>query len=134
MLTGCITREQADSRLESGCTAAAGIFLNEGYTVKSVEKSTFGESKEFGAGYRVTDLTIIESNGWAELDKEVECTFAEDLGVFGSSHNADLHQLKVNNEIYGSKGANTSMIGLFGDVDKHMKVNIAVEKAMTTQK
>ncbi len=126
-LTGCITREQADNRLERGCTAAAGIFLDEGYSVKSVKKSTFGVSKEFGNGYRVANLTIIESDGWADLDKNVECTFAEDIGAFGSSHSASLYQLKINDEVFGIQDGQ-----LLGDIDTHLKLTAAVESALAT--
>lgn len=127
MLTSCITREQADNRLARGCTAAAGIFLDEGYKIKSIKKSTFGSSKEFGNGFRVADVTAIESDGWADLDKEIECTFAEDLGVFGSSHSASLYQLKINGEIYGIQDGQ-----LLGDIDTHLRLTAAVESALAT--
>gem|GEM_PF-521146 len=134
ILTGCISREQADNRLERGCKAAADIFSNGGYSIKSIKKSTFASSKEFGDGYRDVKLTVIESDSWADLDKDVECVFIEEIGVFGTSHSANLHRLIVNGETYGVKDANTSMVGLFGNTNTHIKVSVAVEKAMKAQK
>ena len=129
MLTGCISREQADKRLERGCVAAAGVFLEDGYSVKSVKKSTFGPSNEFGPGYRDTVLTIVETDDWADLDKDVECVFAEDMGAFGLSHSAGIYQLKIDGETYGIENG-----VLLGDVDTHLKLTTAVENAMRTMK
>ena len=124
-LGGCINREQADTRLERGCRAAAELFIDEGFSIKSIKKNAFSLSKEFGQGYRNVKLTAIETDDWIDLDKDIECIFAEDMGAFGLSHSASLYQLKINDEIYGvEKGK------LLGDIDTHLKITIAVENAM----
>ena len=105
------------------------LFLEDGYTVKSVKKSTFGPSKEFGSGYRDAVLTVVETDDWADLDKEVECVFAEDMGPFGLSHSASLYQLKIDGDTYGIENGQ-----LLGDVDTHLKLTTAVENAMGTIK
>jgi len=124
-LTGCINRQQADTRLERGCTAAAEVFMEEYFSVKSVKDRAFSFSREFGKEYRDVKLTIVETDGWVDLDKNVECVFAEDMGAFGMSHSASLYQLKIDDETFGvEKGK------LLGDMDTHMKLTAAVESAI----
>ncbi len=125
LLTSCVTREQADTKLAKGCEAAAGLFLDDSFSIKEVKRKTYNQDPEFGNGYRKVMLFAVETDGWLDLDKEYVCIFAEEFGVFNSSHNATIYQLKVNDQTYGIENGN-----VLGDIQKHMKIMNAVEDAM----
>ena len=126
ILTGCISRGDADARLSRGCAAAAELFIDNDFKIKTIKSSKFKPSSEFGSGYREVILFAIESDDWMDVDKEYKCVFAEEMGLFGSSHRASIYQVKVNDEIYGMDGDK-----IIGDMATHLKLNETVERAMT---
>ncbi len=125
LLTSCITREQADDRLTRGCVAAVELFIEDGYKIKEIKKSTYKTSQEFGSGYREVMVFAIEYDGWVEIDNEYRCIFAEELKSFGNSHKASIYQVKVNGETYGREGNN-----ILGDMATHLKLTETVNNAM----
>ena len=125
MLTGCVSREQADAKLGKGCAAAAETFLDDGIEIKKIEKSSFKKSKEFGEGYREVRLDVIESDGWYEPEKEYACVFAEEFGLFNMSHDASIYQVVVDGELYGKKGEE-----IVGSFQNFLKLTETVERAM----
>lgn len=125
LLTGCISREQADTRLANGCAAGAENFIEEGVKIKKIVKSSFSTSTELGEGYREIILDVVESDGWYETDNQYKCIFAEEFTPFNASHKASLYQIKVDDELYGKKG--DEIIGSFQD---HLKLTETVDRAM----
>ena len=125
LLAGCVTREQADERLTLGCAAAAELFLDEGYKIQKIKRTTHKTSKDFGKGYREIMIFAVESDDWVEVDKEYRCIFAEEFGVFNSSHRASIYQVKVNDETYGKEGDK-----ILGDMATHLKLTETVDRAM----
>lgn len=124
-LTGCISREQADKRLERGCAAAAEMFLSDNFSIKKIKSAKFKPSSELGNNYREVMIFALETDEWAEIDKEYKCIFAEENGPFGSSHRASIYQVIVDGQTYGIKGNE-----ILGNMQTHMKLNEAVERAM----
>ncbi len=125
LLTSCVSRQQADERLSRGCAAAAELFLEDGYKIKKIKRSTYKNSEEFGSAYRVVTLFAVESDDWVEIDKEYRCIFAEEFGPMGSTHRASIYQVKVNDETYGREGNN-----ILGDMKTHLKLTETVDHAM----
>ncbi len=125
LLTSCVTRQQADERLLKGCMAAVGLFLEDGYKIKKIKRSVYKDAIDFGSGYREVMLFAVESDGWVDLDKEYSCIFAEEFNAMGSTHRANIYQVKVNGNVYGREGNN-----ILGDMDTHIKLSKTVEDAM----
>ena len=125
LLAGCVSRDQADSKLAKGCEAGAKAFLADNIKVKEVKQKTFRDSAEFGTGYRTVILNVIESDGWYEPDKQYKCVFAEEFGPFGMSYSASIYQLKINDQTYGKDGDK-----IIGDLNDHMKLKEAVDRGM----
>jgi len=101
ILTGCVTRQDADKKMGKACEAAARIFRTDGFTVKSVNKVDSKISKKFGNGYRDVTVSVTESDSWLDIDKDYNCTFAENFGMLNSSFDADLYRIEVDGQIFG---------------------------------
>lgn len=125
VLTGCVTREQADARIARGCAAGVELFLDEGFKIKEIKDTFFKDSKDLGKGYRNVIIKAIESDEWLDVDKQYECIFAESFGFLNSSHVATIYQVKVNGQTYGKEG--DKILGSFQD---HLKLTEVVEQAM----
>ena len=125
LLTSCVTREQADERLARGCAAAVELFLDEGFKIKEIKNKKFENSSEFGNSYRKVTLFAVESDDWLTLDKEYDCTFAEEYGIFNSTHRTSIYQVHVNDQIYGMKDGM-----IIGDMKDHLKLTETVDNAM----
>lgn len=120
-LTGCMSREQADTRLERACAAGAELFIEEGHKIKEVKDRIFRQSPEFGGGYREVRLTVVDSDGWYDADKDIQCVFVESFNFFG--HSATIHQLKMDDKIWGKQGNE-----VLGTMEEHLKLNETVER------
>lgn len=108
-----------------GCTAGAKLFLSPGFEIKSITPKAFKASEDLGNGYRSIILSAVESDGWETLNTQYECVFAENFTFAQQNHNAALYQLRVNEQVYGMQGDK-----LLGDLQDHMRLIKAVEKAM----
>lgn len=125
-LTGCISREQADMRLQRGCAAGAELFLGDGYKITEVKDHIFRDSPDLGAGYREARLTVSVNDGFSDADREIRCIFSETFN--GYSHAASIYQLKIDDKTWGKQGDE-----ILGTMDEHMKLNEAVDKALMNQ-
>lgn len=125
LLSGCVTREQADAKLEKACIAAAEAFIEEGYKVEEVKERIFGDDAKLGKGYREVRLTVLEGDGWYSTDKEYRCVFVEETGMFNSTHNASIYRLKIDTMTLGQEDGK-----LIGTIKQHQKLGDAVQKAL----
>ncbi len=123
-LTGCVSREQADARLARGCAAAIELFLPEGTEIKEIKNRIFGES-DLGKGFRYVTLVLVESDGWYEPEKEYRCIFEEQMGIGNISHAAMIHQVRMDDRVYGKDG--DKILGSFND---HLKLTETVDRAL----
>lgn len=124
-LSGCVSRTQADKKLENGCAAGAEIFLPQDHKIKKIKQSTFADSEELGKGYRVVRLQVVESNGWANIDKEIQCIFSEGFGPAGITYNATIYQLKLDGKTWGKEGDE-----ILGSYDDQLRLTETVEQGM----
>lgn len=125
LLTGCVSREQADERLALGCAAGVELFLDEGFRIKEIKNKSFKNDPNLGKGYRVVKLEAIETDSWLDVDKEYSCIFAESFGFLNANHTASIYQLKVNEQTYGKEGDK-----LLGTFEEHLKLTQTVDEAL----
>lgn len=125
LVSGCVSREQADAKLQKGCMAAASVFMDEGFSVKNVTNSTFTDNTTLGHGYRNVKLEVVESDGWYDNETEYSCIFLEEMGPFGMSHRATFYQLKMNGDTYGQEGNQ-----IIGTLEDHQKLTDVIDRAM----
>ncbi len=125
LLTSCITREQADSRLALGCAAAVELFLDDNFTIKEIKKKVYSTPTEFGTGFRKVNLFAIESDNWLDIDKEYSCVFAEEFGFLQATHQTSIYQVKVNGKTYGREGDK-----ILGSMEDHLRLEEVVDNAM----
>ncbi len=122
-LTSCVSREQADKRLENGCAAGAELFFEEGHKVKEIKDSQFRDDPKLGSGYREIRLTIVDSDGWYDADKEIKCIFVENFNFV--QHTATIYQLKMDERTWGKEGNE-----ILGTMEEHLKLTETVEQGM----
>ncbi len=123
VLTGCVSREQADAKLERGCAAGAELFMGEGHKIKEVKDRIFRDEPGLGKGYREVRLVVIDTDGWYDADKEVKCIFAENFNFM--QHTATIYQLKMDDKTWGKEGNE-----ILGSMEEHMKLTETVEQGM----
>jgi hypothetical protein len=128
-LSGCVSRPQADEKLARGCAAGIELFMEEGFKIGSIKKTTFSESSEEGKEYRDVNIQYVETDGWANVDKQARCTFAEQFGLFGATYNASIYQISVNDQVYGKKG--TEILGTYEQI---LKLTETVDNALNNFK
>jgi len=126
-LTACVTQEQADEKMATGCKAAIGAMIAP-RTIKTI-KSTAGEAeKTMGSVYRRVKVTYVENDDFAESEKLGSCLFSEQWGMLKTSHAAMLEQVVYNDKLIGKKDGNIE-----GDMNAFMKLNESVDAAMAQQ-
>lgn len=124
-LPACVDRAKADAKLARGCAAGIEQFLPEGSSIKEIKERIFGESDAGGSGARYVTLKLVETDGWADVDKEYRCIFQEQFGFLGTGYVATIYQVRMDDKIYGKDG--DKILGSFED---HLKLTEAVDKAL----
>lgn len=123
-LTACVTQQQADEKMAKGCEAGVTALINP-KEIKEVKTKNYSDEVVEGEPHRRVTLGVVEKDGWVELDKEYSCLFAQDWGVFKSSHKALLVQTKIDDSIYGKVDGQIT-----GSIDDFVKLTETVDAAM----
>ena len=123
-LAGCVSQEQADEKMKTGCKAAIGAMI-EPRTIKEVKTSSTAAEKTMGSTYRRITLNYVENDDFADTEHTGSCLFSEQWGTFKSSHAALLEQVVYNDTLIGKKDGNIE-----GDMNDFMKLNEKVDAAM----
>ena len=124
-LTACVSQEQADEKMITGCKAAIGAMIGPTRTIKEVKASSGEDEKTMGSIYRRIKLSYTEAEDFAEVVKEGSCRFSPQWGTFKSTHAALLEQVVYNDKLIGKKDGNIE-----GDMNDFMKLNEKVDAAM----
>ncbi len=124
ILSGCVSREQADAKLAKGCEAGVNVILPQGRKIARIAKSEFTPATE-GAGMRHVKLTAIENDGFLESENVFECVFEESFGFLNSGHTAAIYQVRAGDTMIGKSGNE-----IIGDAQVFMKLNDAMRDAM----
>jgi hypothetical protein len=123
VLTGCVSREQADKRLERGCAAGAELFFDEGHKIKEIKDRIFRDDPNLGKGYREVRLTVVDSDGWYDADREIRCIFSENFNF--AQHVATIYQLKMDDKTWGKEGNE-----ILGTMEEHLRLTETVEQGL----
>lgn len=123
-LTACVSQEQADTKMITGCKAAVAAMIAPN-TVKDVKASAAESEKTMGSVYRRVKLTYTETEDFAESEREGTCLFSEQWGTFKSSHAALLEQVTWNDQLIGKKDGKIE-----GDMNAFLKLSESVDTAM----
>jgi len=123
-LTGCVTREQADLKLQRGCIAGVKALLPPDVTFGKFKEAIFQHSP-VGPDYRHVTIKAIEMDGWLETDAVYECVFQESFGFMNANYIGSIYQVHIGDEMYGQAGSHIT-----GSIDDFLKLTEAVRVAM----
>lgn len=123
-LTGCVTEQQADEKMAKGCEAGV-VSLIAPKEISQVKTKNYSTEIVEDSPHRRVTLGVVEKDGWLELDKEYSCLFAQDWGLFKSSHKALLVQVQIDDSTYGKVDGIIN-----GSMEDFMKLTDAVDQAM----
>jgi len=124
LLSGCVSREQADAKLAKGCAAGVNALLPEGRKIERTIDTQFSPSPE-GSDMRHVKLKAIENDGWLEVESEFECVFEESFGFLNTNYTASIYQVRTGERVVGKSGNE-----ILGDADDFMKLTDAIREAM----
>ena len=124
LLSGCVSREQADAKLAKGCEAGVNALLPEGRTITRIADTKFSPSPE-GPGMRHVKLKAIETDGFLEVESEFECVFEESFGFLKNNFTASIYQVRTGERVVGKSGNE-----ILGDANDFLKLTDAIRDAM----
>lgn len=125
LLTSCMSREDADARLQKGCEAIIPVIETNDYTLKQIDSVKTKPSAAFGNGYREVMILAVMHDGWHEYNEEYKCVFAEEYNKLMSSHKAVLYQITAAGQQYGMHNGQ-----VMGDSQMLIKLENAASNAM----
>ena len=124
-LTACVPQEQADSKMLRGCEAAVASLISPKEIIQ-VKNKKFSDTYPKGEGkHRLVSMTVLEKDGWVELDKDYSCVFLEQWGLFKMTHDALIIQVKIDDEIIGKVEGRIQ-----GGFDEFLNLTKTVDRAM----
>lgn len=124
MLSGCVSREQADAKLAKGCEAGVNALLSEGRTITKIADTKFSPSPE-GPNMRHVTLKAIENDGFLEVENNFECIFEEQFGPLNMNYTASIYQVRTGERVVGKSGNE-----ILGDANDFLKLTDAIREAM----
>lgn len=124
ILSGCVSREQADAKLTKACAAGVNVFLPEGQEVGEIKNSESTPSP-IGPGFRHIKLTATVKNDWLEQDHIYDCDFQESFGFLGMSYAASIERLDAEGTVIGRAGKE-----ILGNAQDFIKLTEAIRKAL----
>lgn len=124
LLSGCVSREQADTKLAKACEAGVNAILPEGRKITRVADTQFTPSTE-GQGMRHVKLKTIETDGFLETETEFVCVFEESFSFLNMGYTAAPYQVRAGDLIVGKSGNE-----ILGDAQAFMKLNDAMHDAL----
>ena len=123
-LTGCVTQEQADTKLAEGCKGAVGAMIAP-RTVKEMKGFTAEDDTSEGSVHRRIKITYTENDDFAEAELKAECLFSQQWGMFKSTHAGLLEQIIVEEKLLGKKNG-----VIEGSMDDFIKLTNGASTAM----
>lgn len=124
LLSGCVSREQADAKLAKGCQAGVNALLPEGRTITKIADTKFSPSPE-GPSMRHVSLKAIENDGFLEVENTFECVFDESFGFMNMNYTASIYQVRTGERVVGKSGNE-----ILGDANDFLKLTDAIREAM----
>lgn len=123
-LTGCMSQDQADTKMSKGCEAGINALISP-VKIGEIKSRNYSNEQINGGLHRRVTIEAIEKDGWLELDKEYSCLFMQKWGIFNSSHKALLVQTTIEDETIGNVDGH-----VVGGFDNFLKITNVVDAAM----
>ena len=125
-LSGCVDQATADAKMARGCEAAVQALVPGSREIVQVKNTSFENKPLEDEGiHRHVTLSVLEKDGWAELDKSYNCVFLEQWGFLRTTHGALIMQVNIDDKKYGRAGS-----GLSGSIKEFIRLTESVDKAM----
>ena len=125
LLSGCVSQDQADAKIARGCEAGVKALLAP-VTIKEVKAKHFSFEENSEGRHRAVKLDTVTKDGWLETEKSYACVFAQQWGLFKSSHTALLTRIELpDGRIVGKKDNK-----IIGDMGQFLKLTETVQDAM----
>jgi hypothetical protein len=124
VLSGCVSREQADEKLAKGCAAGVQSLLPDGVKIDHIAGKEASKSPE-GPDMRYIKIKTVTIDGVLPEDKDYECIFEEEFGFMNASYTASIYQVRTGDATYGKSGNE-----IMGNADDFLKLTDAVRQAM----
>lgn len=124
ILTGCVSREDADAQLVRGCEAGVNALLPDDRRIDHIARIETGASPS-GAGHRHVTLHAVETDDWLETENTYQCIFEESFGFLNTSYTASIYQLRFDNHVYGRAGREVT-----GSMQDFIRLTDAIRRAM----
>lgn len=126
LVSGCSSREEADTKLGKGCEAGVKALLGEqryDRQLDKVKKKTF-EVDDLGRKIIIEAVTKNKEYGY-ETDEVFTCVFSETYSFGFIAWNANLESITIGEEIFGRENGQIK-----GDLDQFMRVTDAIADAI----
>src|SRR3982750_3405467 len=91
LLSGCVSREEADAKLAHACRAGVQALLPENLKIDHLTGHEASKSPE-GNDMRYIKIKTVTIDGMLEEDKEYECIFEEQFGLMNMDYTASVYQ------------------------------------------
>lgn len=124
LLTGCVSRDEADMKLAHACRAGVQTLLPENLKIDRIVGREASKSPE-GPGVRYIKIKTVTIDGMLEEDKDYECLFEEEFAMFGMGYTASVYQVRTGDAMYGKSGNE-----LKGDASVFLKLTDAMRSAL----
>lgn len=124
LLSGCVSREQADAKLAKACEAGIRATLPDYQTFEEVLEVKASDSS-IGPNMRQIRIKGKLEDGWLGIEENFTCVFDESFGFLGSSHTAAIYQLRLPGKVIGQAGPDIT-----GSAQDFIKLTDAVSEAL----
>lgn len=124
IMTGCVSREQADAKLTRACEAGIKATLPEHQTFEEILDSQARDSS-IGSNMRQIKIKGKLEDGWLGIEENFTCIFEESFGLLGNSHTAAIYQLRLPGKAIGQAGSDIT-----GSAQEFIRLTDAVSEAL----
>lgn len=125
LLSGCVSQDQADQKMERGCRAGIESLIAPA-TLDQVKSINYSFENNIEGQHRRVTIEAVTKDGWLELDKTYSCLFAQQWGIFKSSHAAVLVQVRLDEgKVIGKQDGL-----IIGEMSDFIKLSDTVQEAM----
>lgn len=122
-LAGCISQEQADTKMGAGCQAALQAQMGPD-KAKDIKVTGAAAQVTTAGEFRKVDMTYVPDS-FDTTPQPASCLFSEQWGPAKTSHTALLEQLVIGNTVYGKQDG-----AVQGSLDDFLKLTDAASRAM----
>ncbi len=125
LLSGCVSQEKADTKMAAGCEAGINALIKP-VTLSEIKSKNFSNEETSEGMHRRITIEAVAKDGWKETTNTYSCLFAQQWGLFRTSHAAILMQIKKpDGKIIGKKdgqlvGSMQDFLNLTGTVNGAM--------------